>query len=245
MAGKRQRKNGTWEYVFKRAGVLEKPLYMTFHSEEQGDAYAKRLEALLDKGIIPMEYQRIRAKPLREIVRKYQREAHPSKKDMDALTVTVRKHGDMGLASITSKWVDMWIASMKRIEQLAPSTIRARVGALARCTDWAMRKGYVQFPDHPLRSLPHGYAQYSKADIAFTGVARKDKERDRRLEPGEEQRILEIIETGVLPRKHRPYKLPHTEALKCMFILAVESAMRLREIYTLSKSQVDLRCLSG
>ena len=56
MAGKRKRPNG-WEYVFKRAGVLDKPLYMTFASEEEGDAYATRLEALLNRGIIPTEHQ--------------------------------------------------------------------------------------------------------------------------------------------------------------------------------------------
>lgn len=32
---------GGWQYVFKKAGVLDKPLYMTFSTEE-GDAYASQ-----------------------------------------------------------------------------------------------------------------------------------------------------------------------------------------------------------
>jgi len=36
MAGKRLRQNGTWEYVFKRKGVLDGPIYFTFDSEEEG-----------------------------------------------------------------------------------------------------------------------------------------------------------------------------------------------------------------
>ncbi len=35
MAGKRKRGN-SWEYIFKRAGVLEKPLYLSFDDEEEG-----------------------------------------------------------------------------------------------------------------------------------------------------------------------------------------------------------------
>ena len=43
MSGKKQFDNGTWQYVFKRAGVLKKPLYLTFESEKEGDAYAAKL----------------------------------------------------------------------------------------------------------------------------------------------------------------------------------------------------------
>ena len=43
MAGKKQFPNGKWQYVFKRKGVLEKPLYLTFDTEAEGDEYADRL----------------------------------------------------------------------------------------------------------------------------------------------------------------------------------------------------------
>lgn len=240
MAGKRLRANGTWEYVFKKAGLLEKPIYMTFNSESEGDEYAKRLEALLDRGIVPSEHQpEGRIMTINALDREYQREAHPSSKDVAALRVIVRMHGDWPLSRITAGWVDGWISEMKRVERLAPATIRARVGALARCTDWGMRKGYVQFPDHPLRSLPDGYAQYTKTDAALSGGGRIDEERDRRLERGEYERILPVIQAGRLPRARTD--LPCAPALECIFILAVETAMRLREMYTLTLSQVDLQ----
>jgi len=38
MANKRQLSNGTWQYTFKRKGVLDKPLYMTFRDEAEGDS---------------------------------------------------------------------------------------------------------------------------------------------------------------------------------------------------------------
>jgi len=52
MATKRQRSSGAWEYVVKRKKLLPAPLYLTFESEEEGDQYVRRLEALLDKGIM-------------------------------------------------------------------------------------------------------------------------------------------------------------------------------------------------
>lgn len=242
MAGKRKRANGTWEYIFKRAGVLEKPIYMTFTSEEEGDAYASRLEALLDNGIVPAEHRaESRILTIADLDREYQRNAHPSPKDVAALRVVVRMEGGTPLRGIAAAWVDNWISAMKRIERLAPASIRARVGALARCTDWGMRQGYLTMPDHPFRSLPNGYAQYTEEDrVKAGGVKRVDQERDRRLERGENEAILAVIDGGELARKHKPYPLPDKVALRLLYQLALESAMRLREMYTLRVHQVDL-----
>ena len=246
MAGKRQR-GDKWEYVVKRAGLLEKPLYLTFDDEAEGDAYIERLERLLDRGIVPTEHQpEHRVLTIEHLVRVYARDAHPSAKDVAALNTVVRDKGGTPLVSINAAWVDDWISSMKRLEKLAPATIRAKVGAMARCTDWAVRKGTMVMPDHPFRSLPDGYAQYTELDAKLAGLARVDVERDRRLEPGqdgqpdEHTRILAVIAGGVLPRKQRPMALPDPGALRVLYILALESAMRLREMYTLRLDQVRL-----
>lgn len=244
MAGKKQFPNGTWQYTFKKAGVLEKPIYLTFDTQEEGDAFAARLEALLAKGIVPVEFQKQdRVLSIAELVREYECDAHPSSKDMAALRTILPKRGAVLLDKINAAWVDDWITEMKRVDNIAPATIRAKVGALARCTDWGMRKGFCKFPDHPLRSLPEGYSQYTKADGQQAAAgARRDIERDRRLEPGEWERIMAVIEAGFLKRAQRPLILEGRRdkvALKCFAVLAVESAMRMREIFTLTYGQVD------
>ena len=43
MAGKRQRSNGTWEFKFQRKSLLSRPVYFTFDTEAEGDAYAARV----------------------------------------------------------------------------------------------------------------------------------------------------------------------------------------------------------
>lgn len=107
MAGKRLRKNGTWEYVFKRAGLLEKPIYMTFESEGEGDAYAARLEKLLDPGIIPPEHQEDgRVLTIDDLDREYQKGAHPPEKDVSALKAICRVHGRRQLSGINAAWVE-------------------------------------------------------------------------------------------------------------------------------------------
>ena len=182
MAGKRQFQNGTWQYVFKRVGVLEKPLYLTFDDEEEGDAYAAKLDALLDRGILPTEYKpEAKVLTLAELVKQYELRATPSSKDKHALTVVLKTWGATPLSSISAQWVDNLIIFMKRIEVLAPATIRARIGALARCTDWGIRKGMVILPDQPFRTLPDGYAQYSKVDEAEAGEKREDIERGQQI----------------------------------------------------------------
>ena len=37
------------------------------------------------------------------------------------------------------EWAEAWVRQMKRDQHLAPSTIRHRHGALARCLDWMIR----------------------------------------------------------------------------------------------------------
>jgi integrase len=242
MSSKRQIKStGKWEFTVKRSGLLPKPLYLTFETEEDGIKYCAHLEKLLDRGIVPSEYQiQTKASTVASLVREYERETHPSSKDKSALGTILVGFGSTPLVSINVAWVDQWIQQMKRVDKLAPSTIRAKVGALARCTDWGIRKGLLEIPDRALRTLPDGYAQYTKTDVAFAGKDKKDTERDRRLEPGEYDKILEVIDGGMLPRKQRPYKIPYQAAVRCLFVVATETAMRLREMYTLTTDQIDL-----
>jgi integrase len=239
MATKR-RKGEKWEYVVKRAGILDKPVYLTFASEDEGDEYCRKLEALLDRGIVPSEYQyRPRVLTIEHLARQYLREASVSKKDQEALSMICKTVGAAPCSTIDANWVDDWIARMKRIDRYAPATIRSRVGALARATDWGMRKKLVLMPDHPLRSLPDGYSQYAPGDVAAAGIKRVDVERDRRLEPGEETRIRAVIASGLLPRKMGAYAIAHTEDVLALFDLALETAMRMREMFTLTAEQID------
>jgi integrase len=221
MAGKRQRQNGTWEYKFQRLGLFEKPVYFTFDTEAEGDSFVERVEPLLARGIIPVEFTGRSIRDLRELIERYGLKTL-SNSDLDQMGSVLRRIGNTKFESFTYPWCETWVEKM-RDEGLAPSTITKNVGMLARCVDWALRSGLLNLPNNPLRLLPKGYASKNRNDKTWFG------ERDRRLsEDGAEEAA--IRET-----------LSKNSERMMMFDLALETAMRLREIYTLTIEQVNIK----
>lgn len=93
---------------------------------------------------------------------------------------------------------------------------------------------------NPLRMLPRGYSRYSDRDAALAGGARVDQERDRRLVGEEEARIRAALAGEKRKDRQRALELREREALVLLFDLALETAMRMRELFTLEVGQIDL-----
>lgn len=240
MAMKRKR-GSTWHYTVKRAGVLPKPLNLSFPDEAEGDAYVARLEQLLDAGIIPPEFaeQTGAIVTVGDAIREYRKAVSIGKADRPVLDLLV---GEMGTTSVTRvdyTWVDRFVRNLKQKNNLAPSTIRHRVGAIARCYDWLMRKGDV--PGNPWRLLPKKYANYTEADqevlAAVDLEAKQDVSRDRRLEGDEEKKIKAILSGE---NTDHGLTLKHRAALEFMLLLDLQTGMRMREVFTLWTNQFDL-----
>lgn len=136
----------------------------------------------------------------------------------------------LATGQLSYDWAEAWIRTMKRQKNLSPSTIRHRHGALARCFDWMLRKHPHLMAQNPLRLLKRGFSTYTEEDGKFVRAAGKkakhDVERDRRLDADEEVRIRNELQ-------RQPEQL-------VMFVLALETAMRMRECYTLTVDQVSL-----
>lgn len=243
MASKRRR-GDTWHYTVRRS-ILPKPIYLTFDDEAEGDEYVTRLEALLDRGIVPEGFANTPAdsRMLRAHVRRYLSEQHVSTTDRRCLAIVqARLPIQLSLSDLTFVWATRWVSSLKREQNLAPVTIRHHVGALARALDWIAAHGDVPF--NPLRLLPKGYSTYTPDDARAVqrvqGEAKVAVERDRRLAPDEEAAIRRILAGEKPAGRQRALALPEAAALTTLFDLALESAMRLREMFTLSVEQVDL-----
>src|SRR5215471_15234842 len=245
VATKRNR-GSSWEFVVRRKGLLPKPLYLTFASEEEGDRYVKKLEALLDVGVVPEEFRHRQGEMLtiQEVAREYLAAQEVPSSDKRCLAVVVSRIGKTRLSGISYDWAESWVTGLKRERNLSPSTIRHHVGALARCFDWGARRSIAGLITNPLRQLPKRYATYNDSDAsaarALKGSARTDVERDRRLQSGEEARIRGILAREKPEGRERAFELRYQGALECLFELALETAMRLRDLYTLSKDQVSL-----
>ncbi len=67
----------------------------------------------------------------------------------------------------------------------------------------------------------------------------EDVERNRRIDPEEEQRIVEVLRAR-REAAHTPESQAEAEGLCLMLQFALRTAMRMREIYTLTLDQISL-----
>jgi integrase len=203
--------------------MLAKPVSQTFATEDEGRDWARRIEALLDRGVVPEELKARESRPvtITDAIRAWRLTARISVADESYLPTIELRYGAVRISAISYTWAENIVERMKQEHKLAPSTIRHHVGVLARLVDWLVRRDALV--TNPLRALPKRYAIYNETDVAVAGVERRDQERDRRLQPGEAGAILGEMEG---------------DALRAV-ALALETGMRLREVYTITADQVD------
>lgn len=121
-------------------------------------------------------------------------------------------------------------------------------GRLARVLDWHIKRvaGEGKQPlANPLRMLPKHYSTYNeyerqKLDASEDKCVKVDHERDRRLEPGEYERIVAVLCGAKREDRERPLELPEGDALLDLFTLIVHTGLRLREAYSLRAEDVRL-----
>ncbi len=222
MASKRMRENGTWEYSFLRKGLLPGRVYLTFDTEVEGDAYAERVEALLDRGVVPVELTDGHLETFGDLLERFEK-TPLSQSDRELLPALVKRIGCTKMVRLSYPWVEDWVEAMQD-EGLAPSTLVKRVGLLARAVDWGMRRTLVSCAANPLRLLPRGYSTKGRVEKERSWSG----ERDRRLEEAEERALRSVLA-----------EKKGADDERVLFEMALESAMRLREMYTLTRDQVS------
>lgn len=250
MATHRQRASGTWEFFVKRSKLLAKPICLSFDTEAEGLRYVADLERLLDSGVVPPEFAAAQGEVITigEAIRSYLKAVPVPDSDQRLLGSIMERLSPVRLSEVSYEWVENWISGMKQHDTLSPTTIRHYVGALGRCFSWCTRRKIVGMLINPILELPRGYANYNDHDkvavIAQGKAPREDIERDRRISPDEERRIRVILDGEKPEGRQRPLDLLHQGALELLFDLGLESAMRMREMFTLSVDQVDVEKLT-
>jgi len=232
MATKRLR-GSTWHYTVQKRSLLPKPIYLTFDTEEEGDRYVDHLEKLLANGIVPKEFLEVGSKDsintIADAIDLYNDTVHVPDSDVRVLRVVGDRIGNTRLVSVDYDWAEEWVSGMKA-RNMAPSTIRHHVGALARCFDWVVKKKESMMVANPLRMLPKRYASGHREEF----------ERDHRLSSEHEVEVRRIILGGKPNNRERAFDIEDTSALMMLFEIAIETGMRMKEIYTLTKEQIDL-----
>ncbi|MDP3088829.1 MAG: site-specific integrase [Methylotenera sp.] len=231
MAHKRIR-NGKFYYTVTNKILPNGRVYLTFETEDEGDTYTKKLEALLNAGKIPIEFstKKNAIVTIADAIDQYIDAVDVPDSDQSLLAILRKRDGPRLISRLDYDWADNFVLGMKQ-SMLSPSTIRHHVGALARCFDWIKRRGDTLLVTNPLRELPKRYASGHKEEV----------ERDRRLSINEEVETKRIILGGKPSNKQRGFEFERPQEFMMLFIIAIESGMRLSEIYTLEKSQIDFK----
>lgn len=236
MSSIKETKYGTFE-LRVRNKLLNKPSGYTrnFKSREDAQVFGDQLEALLKQGIVPVALLDDAAVaqtgwPLLKCVSKYLEHTPVASSDQKLLD-TVRPYLALFASThINYTWVEDWLKKMKREQNLSPSTIRHRIGAVSRCFDYIVKKKPDVLTMNPILMLKRGYSQYNAEDQKAVEAKGKkvkvDEERNRRLDELEETKLTKVLAS--VP-EHLVF-----------FTLAIETAMRMREIYTLTADQINL-----
>ena len=213
-------------------GLLPRAFFARFETEREARDYGDQLHAMLDRGVVPQEL--VAAAPkgddplLMEVIRQYTKAAPITASDDALLSQMMPELVGTRISTITYLWIDRYVRDLKlkRSKPIAPSTIRKRIGVLGRVLDWYWWRVTPQDklpPANPMRLLPRGYSLYGQGEAnelsKFDKVAKCDQVRNRRLEPGEEDRILAAL--AGTKRRDRERALDADPAFKMLFRLIV------------------------
>jgi integrase len=226
---------------------LARPAYATLGSREAAEALGHRTLAALERGEMPdwlKEPVRRECDTIADLIRAYRGIIAVPSSTQEVLDAIIAEVGTVNLSEVSVLWAEGWIHSLKQERHLAPGTIRKRKGALSRVFHWAVDHRPLCLTNNPLDRLPHGYSGYTEYDVAVLAArgedAPQDRERDRRLGPREERRIIGVLQQQ-LARAPTLELRARAEGLQLMFELALQTAMRMREMYTLARDQIHVQ----
>lgn len=263
MGAIRQTPTGNWELVVRNKKLLGDGVrvFFTYDTEMDAREDERLIEGALADGFIPKlveeklaavaagtSRQSRRTKgddTVNTVIRGWLENGHVAKSDESTLTLLREEVGTMHLSALTYKWVEGWVEQMKYEKNYAPGTIRKRISSLSRCLDWWLRRHPDLTWGNHLKLLPRGASTYTAKDarvVADAGKqAKQDVVRDRRLLPGELDRIAAALRGEKRPDRERPLSNKDGLAFPTLFYLILYTGLRLREAYLLETSWIDLK----
>lgn len=247
MARARQKPSGKWEIALRHPSLPGGRKYFTFDTEAEANGYSDQWRLMKLAGIEPpaeLLKPAERGESLGYLIRLWANSGHAAPSQQLTLTTLMGEVGSVKLRDANYAWLAGYVQSLKVGKNLSPNSIRHRIQALGRAIDEYLRHNPDVVVQNPVRLLPKGYSAYNDVDqrlvVAAEKTVKRDVARDRRLKPGEEESIVKALSGWQRPDRERGLLLIGGNALLAMFLLIVNSGLRLREAYMLRRSQIDL-----
>lgn len=248
MASVRPTPTGRYELTIRNK-LLPRRVYLTFDTEVEATRYGEQVERLLAQGVVPRGLvpdtpAARRSERVSTMLLAWLNTGQPAPSDVEVLRLLIADVGDLDMTGLTYAWAEGWVAGMKRSANLAPSTIRKRVGSLSRAIDWWLRTHPDVSLGNPLKLLPRGASVYTVADkaaaVAGGGVVKVDASRDHRVTGKVLDAIVDALNGVKRPDRERPVVHPDDVEFRTLFWTIFHTGLRLREAYTLQTDNVDL-----
>ena len=229
--------------------LLLKPYYETFDDKVAAERAGQLYEAILLGGKVPQEMTapvQGSSAMLMDAIKSYTQLAPITDSDNDLLGNVVDEVALMRVSDVTVSWADAYVRELKVQKNLAPGTIRKRIGVLARVLDWyqvrdAESRGDKSNYINPLRLMPVGYSQYSRMEAPLVksagGKVKTDVKRDFRVGPEVEARVRSALPGEKRPGRERALEVD--PAFTMLFDLILDTGLRLSEAYKMRTDQVS------
>ncbi len=147
-----------------------------------------------------------------DLLNRYDREVLPTHKGQQAekyrLGNLKRHFGDMRVTDLTSKEVAKYRDI--RLKQVSPASLKRELTIFSQALTTASKDWGIALPQNPVKMI---------------SLPKADKARTRRLEVGEEEKLLQTS----------------NQKLRRIIVLALETAMRRGEILNIKRSHIDFQ----
>lgn len=210
----RKRGGYQWQAQIRRRGYP--PQSKTFETRKDAETWARSVEREMDTGTFVSRAEAERM-TIAELAARYEKEILPGMKgerqEAQRVKAVVERFGDYHLSAVTPAAVAAWRDELAK--RRAAQTVHHHLAVLGRLYTAAQRDFGIALPlGNPVVSV-----RRPKIDNA----------RERRLEKGEEKKLLAALDES------------RSAYLKPAVLLALETAMRRGELLALQWEDIDLR----
>ena len=212
MATITKRKSG-WSVQIRRKGY--QPEYRTLPTKAAAEKWARERESEIDRGDAPIDRKALLSTTLGDLIRRYMAEVTPTKKSAHSEELRMTKMlsapmCELSLLELSSAPISAY--RDQRLQRVKAGTVARELSLIHNVIDVARRDWGYQLPTNP---------------IALVRKPRIQNARDRRLRPGELQRL----ETALAETRN--------PLIRPLILLAVETALRRGELLKLQWRHID------